>query len=84
MMAERFSHLDARMMADKNSKPASPKLDSFTPVEAGKDGPVTVTISRRVKPGFEDRYERWITDISAIARTYPGHMGVNVVRPMRR
>jgi len=81
MMAERFSHLDMCSMADKNSKPASPKLDSFIPVEAGKDGPVTVTISRRVKPGFEDLYERWITDISAIARTYPGHMGVNVVRP---
>ncbi len=62
-------------------KPASPKLDSFVPVEEGKDGPVTVTISRRVKPGYETDYEKWIRDISAIAKTYSGHLGVNVVRP---
>jgi len=62
-------------------KPASPKLDSFVPVEDGKDGPVTVTISRRVKPGCEADYEKWIRDISTVARTYSGHLGVNVVRP---
>jgi len=62
-------------------RPATPKLDSFVPVEDGKDGPVTVTISRRVKPGCEALYENWIKDISVVARAYPGHMGINVVRP---
>ncbi len=47
--------------------------------EAG--GPVTISISRRVKPGKEQQYEQWVQGITAEAVKFPGHMGVNVIRP---
>ncbi len=43
--------------------------------------PITVVIAQRVKPGRESDYETWISQITQIASTYPGHMGTNVVRP---
>ncbi|MCW8836763.1 MAG: antibiotic biosynthesis monooxygenase [Rhodospirillales bacterium] len=47
-------------------------------------GPVTVAISRRVKPGREADYEQWIAGIVEAAAGYPGNMGVNVLRPRGR
>jgi hypothetical protein len=44
-------------------------------------GPVTVSIARRVKPGREADYEQWVKGITAQAVKFPGHMGVNVIRP---
>ncbi len=50
--------------------------------EQGDDsGPVTISISRRVVPGREADYEAWVQGITARAITFPGHMGVNVIRP---
>ena len=46
-----------------------------------QEGPVTVTISRRVKPGREAEYEAWLHEATAVASTFPGHMGVNFIRP---
>ena len=46
-----------------------------------QEGPVTVTVSRRVKPGREAGYEAWLKHISGVAGRFPGHMGVNVIRP---
>lgn len=43
--------------------------------------PVTVSISRRVLPGKESEYVEWVRGITAQALTFPGHMGVNVLRP---
>ena len=45
--------------------------------------PVTVVISRRVKPGKEPDYEAWIKAITKIATAYQGHLGMNVFRPQR-
>ena len=44
-------------------------------------GPVTTSISRRIVPGREADYEAWVQGITAQASTFPGHMGVNVIRP---
>lgn len=50
-------------------------------VEPGQEGPVTVSISRRVIPGFEAEYETWLHGITRAASDFPGHMGVNILRP---
>lgn len=44
-------------------------------------GPVTISISRTVIPGREADYEAWVQGITAQALEFPGHMGVNVIRP---
>ena len=49
--------------------------------QSGDEGAITVSISRRVKPGFEAQYELWISGVIAAASTYPGHLGTNVLRP---
>ena len=55
-----------------------PSLDSPPP---GADGPVTTTVTRRVKPGHEPLYEQFLAGINAAARQFPGHLGVEVFRP---
>ena len=47
----------------------------------GRDGPVTTTVSRRVKPGHEPFYEQFLEGIIAAASRFPGHMSVEVFRP---
>ncbi len=47
----------------------------------GDDGPVTATVTRRVKPGHEPFYERFLEGIIAAAIQFPGHLGVEVFRP---
>jgi antibiotic biosynthesis monooxygenase (ABM) superfamily enzyme len=44
-------------------------------------GPVTTTVTRRVKPGHEVFYEQFLEGISAAARRYPGHLGIDIFRP---
>ena len=44
-------------------------------------GPVTISISRHVVPGREKDYEAWVQGITGQAVKFPGHMGVNVIRP---
>jgi antibiotic biosynthesis monooxygenase (ABM) superfamily enzyme len=45
--------------------------------------PVTVVVSRKVKPGREADYERWIKAVTEVALKYEGHLGMNVFRPQR-
>lgn len=49
--------------------------------EPGLEGPVTVSISRQVKPGLETEYEQWISGVVDAASEYPGHHGSSVLRP---
>ncbi|WP_299199209.1 antibiotic biosynthesis monooxygenase [uncultured Amphritea sp.] len=49
--------------------------------EPGQEGPVTVSISRKAKPGREAEYEAWISGVIDAASEYPGHQGSNVLRP---
>ena len=45
------------------------------------DGPVTTTVTRRVKPGHEPFYEQFLEGITGAASRFPGHLGVEVFRP---
>jgi uncharacterized protein len=47
----------------------------------GSDGPVTTTVTRRVKPGHEPFYEQFLEAIIAAASRFPGHLGAEVFRP---
>lgn len=53
---------------------------SGTPPEE-THGPVTTTVTRRVKPGHEDFYEQFLEGIITAATRFPGHLGVEVFRP---
>ncbi len=44
-------------------------------------GPVTTTVTRRVKPGHEPFYDQFLEGIIAAASKFPGHLGVDVFRP---
>ncbi len=45
------------------------------------DQTVTVVTSRRVKPGCEAEFERWLEGIGAVAARYPGYVARHVTRP---
>jgi antibiotic biosynthesis monooxygenase (ABM) superfamily enzyme len=62
------------------SREGTPDRGSGSPPE-GRDGPVTTTVIRRVKPGHEPFYERFLESIIAAASRFPGHLGVEVFRP---
>jgi uncharacterized protein len=44
-------------------------------------GPVTTTVTRRIKPGHEAAYEGFLAGISGAASAFPGYLGVEVFRP---
>jgi len=49
--------------------------------EPGKEGPVTVCISRKVKSGHEVEFEQWLSGIIEASSSYAGHQGASVLRP---
>ena len=44
-------------------------------------GPVTATVTRRVKPGHQAAYEEFLTGIGGAAKAFPGYLGEEVFRP---
>ncbi|MCS4502463.1 antibiotic biosynthesis monooxygenase [Arhodomonas aquaeolei] len=54
---------------------------AVTETTPGKEGPVTVSVARRVRPGCEAEYERWVSGIVHAAGAFPGHLGAYVLRP---
>lgn len=46
-----------------------------------EDPPVTVVISRKVKPGCEEAFEKFTAGITAASMTFEGHLGANIFRP---
>lgn len=42
----------------------------------------TVVITHRVKDDHLDDYEGWLNEIVPLCKTYPGHLGVMVIRPV--
>jgi len=48
---------------------------------ADGNGPLTVIVTWRVRPGCESEFEAWRREISAAALGFPGHMGINVILP---
>jgi antibiotic biosynthesis monooxygenase (ABM) superfamily enzyme len=56
--------------------------DESTPMPpAEAAGPVTTSVTRRVKPGHEEAYEAFLEGIIAAASRFPGYLGVEVFRP---
>ncbi len=43
--------------------------------------PVTVAVSRRVRPGREAEFEHWADGIAAVAAEFPGYLGNGHLRP---
>jgi antibiotic biosynthesis monooxygenase (ABM) superfamily enzyme len=56
-------------------------VSSEPELPAGAAGPVTATVTRRVKPGHEDAYEEFLAGISGAAKGFPGYLGEEVFRP---
>lgn len=52
----------------------------MTPIDTA-EGPVTVIVSRRIKPGREADFEAWLMGITQEAHNFPGYMGTNVIKP---
>jgi uncharacterized protein len=50
-------------------------------VGAAHAEPVTVVITRRIKPGREADYESWVKGVAAVTTRYPGHLGISTFRP---
>ena len=48
---------------------------------ANETGPLTVVVTWPVRKGREKEFEAWRHEIAAAALQFPGHMGVNVIRP---
>ena len=48
------------------------------------EGPFTTVVRRRVRPGREAAFEEWLKGITRDAVTFPGHLGVGVIRPASR
>jgi antibiotic biosynthesis monooxygenase (ABM) superfamily enzyme len=65
-------------LSDHPPRSSDPPPDP--PPPAG-DGPVTTTVTRRVKPGHEPFYEQFLAGINGAASRFPGHLGVDVFRP---
>jgi antibiotic biosynthesis monooxygenase (ABM) superfamily enzyme len=49
--------------------------------EVGGLGPLTVVATWKVRPGMETAFEEWHRGISAAAASFPGHLGVSIMRP---
>lgn len=45
------------------------------------DAPLTVVVTWRIQRGREAEFEAWRREISAAALQFPGHMGIDVIRP---
>lgn len=46
------------------------------------DDSATVVISHLIKPGREADYEAWLGEITPEAKSWPGHLGAQIIRPV--
>jgi antibiotic biosynthesis monooxygenase (ABM) superfamily enzyme len=49
-------------------------------LESGQNASAVIT--HRVKDQHKDGYEKWLNEIVPLCKTYPGHQGVMVIRPV--
>ncbi|MBO9998463.1 MAG: hypothetical protein J7641_05555 [Cyanobacteria bacterium SID2] len=45
------------------------------------DPPVTLSVARKVKPGCEEAFEKFISGVTAAAMTFEGYLGATIIRP---
>jgi uncharacterized protein len=50
---------------------------------SGDPSAVTAVIRHTVRAGSKSRYEAWFREVTAIAQTFPGHGGVDFIRPSK-
>ena len=43
--------------------------------------PVTVLVTRRVRPGQEQAFTAWLRELADVAKHHPGHQGVTIIPP---
>ena len=55
--------------------------DTINKLEKHEDGPVTVSIARKIRSGFEKKYEEWEKAVIGEASTFSGYLGTNFLRP---
>lgn len=55
----------------------------MTSTHANTEQHVTAVITHSVKPGREEGYEEWMRGIIPVAKTFVGHLGVNILRPQK-
>jgi uncharacterized protein len=60
--------------------PLNVSADAAKAPGLARDEIVTLVIKHRVKQGQEVQYEAWLRRIVSIAASYPGHLGVDVIR----
>jgi antibiotic biosynthesis monooxygenase (ABM) superfamily enzyme len=53
----------------------------FVTADSRSSEPVTVVVTRRVKPGRETDYEAWLTQLLRDVAALPGYLGTTVHRP---
>jgi hypothetical protein len=51
--------------------------------EVNSEHHVTAVITHLIKPGREEGYEEWMKGIIPVAKTFEGHLGVNILRPQK-
>ena len=56
-------------------------MNTDTSLSDGAGGPVTLVITRRVKPGKAQAYEAWLQSLQQDLRNLPGYLGVTTQRP---
>ncbi|HEY0287464.1 MAG TPA: antibiotic biosynthesis monooxygenase [Pseudomonas sp.] len=56
------------------------EADAMPTSRLSADEIVTLVVKHRVREGLESQYEAWLRRIVAIAASYPGHLGVDVIR----
>lgn len=52
----------------------------MTQIKPKEQEPVTIIISRVVKPGHEDEFEAWLKGIGKDVQQFEGYMGVNILK----
>jgi len=66
---------------DRNPGLRSASLSDITSRPVPRPDMVTVVIKHQVRPGAELQYEQWLARIMPVGARFPGHRGVNVIRP---
>ena len=53
-------------------------MSSPAPGVVPREGPATVVIGERIRPGRAADYRRWQDEVTAAAATFPGYLGSEV------
>ncbi len=61
-----------------NTRPVAPHS---APQHIPRADVVTAVIQHQIAPGAQDRYEAWLREITPTAQRFPGHQGINIIRP---